>query len=64
LLGGFYFSFMGFRFVAGLKFLSDHDWFSKSLPALFHVVLATFILILRLYIYKWATKTHVTPGQC
>ena len=64
LLGGVYLSFMGFRLAAGLTFLADHGWFSKSLPAVFHVVLATFILTLGLYIYKRAMKTQVVLGQC
>ncbi len=51
-LGGTYFSFMAFRLFAGLTFLSDNLWFSKSLPAFFHVVLATFIFLLGRYIYE------------
>ncbi len=51
-LGGLYFAFMAFRLIAGLTFLTDHPWFSKSLPAFFHVVLASFILLLGHYIYQ------------
>lgn len=51
ILGGIYFSFIAFRLFAGLTFLSDHPWFSQSLPAFFHVVLASFILLLGRYIY-------------
>lgn len=51
ILGGIYFSFMAFRLFAGLTFLSDHPWYSRSLPAFFHVVLASFILLLGRYIY-------------
>ena len=53
-LGGLYFSFMAFRLLAGLTFLSNHPWFSKSLPAFFHVVLASFILLFGHYIYQKA----------
>ena len=49
-LGGLYFSFMALRLIGGLTFLSDNPWFSKSLPAFFHVVLATFILLFGRYI--------------
>jgi sterol desaturase/sphingolipid hydroxylase (fatty acid hydroxylase superfamily) len=56
MLGGAYFSFMGFRLFAGLTFLADHPWFSKSLPAFFHVVLATFVLMLGHYLYKEHAK--------
>lgn len=51
-LGGLYFSFMAFRLFAGLTFLSDNLWYSNSLPALFHIVLATFILLFGRYIYQ------------
>ncbi len=50
-LGGMYFTFMAFRLFAGLTFFSDNPWFSKSLPAFFHVVLASFILLFGRYIY-------------
>jgi len=56
-LGGLYFAFMAFRLIAGLTFLTDHPWFSKSLPAFFHVVLASFILLLGHYIYQMAANT-------
>ncbi len=63
-LGGIYFAFMGFRLFAGLTLLADHPWFSKSLPAFFHVVLAIFILMLGHYIYKKsADPTPRTGGN-
>ena len=49
-LGGIYFAVMVFRLVAGLTFLSENDWFSTSLPALFHVILASLILIFGHYL--------------
>lgn len=61
-LGGIYFSFMGFRLCAGLTFLANHAWFSKSLPAFFHVVLAAFILTLGHYIYKKGAKPSLCSG--
>ena len=61
-LGGVYFGFMAFRLLAGLTFLADHAWFSKSLPAFFHVGLATFILVLGQYIYIQATKAPSPAG--
>lgn len=51
-LGGVYFAVMAFRFAAGLTFLSDHAWFSKSLPAFFHMVLACFLLVLGHYLLR------------
>ena len=56
-LGTPYFLFMAFRLGAGLTFLADQPWFSKSLPALFHVVLASFLLLLGHYIYTKAKSS-------
>ena len=62
-LGGIYFVFMAFRLVAGLTLLADHPWFSKQLPAFFHVVLASFILTLGHYIYQRAMAATPRSGQ-
>lgn len=51
-LGGAYFAAMAFRLVAGLTFLSHVEWFSQSLPALFHLVLAAFVLLFGHYVYN------------
>ncbi len=50
-LGGIYFSFMAYRLLAGLTFLAGHPWYSKSLPAFFHLILASFVLVLGWHIY-------------
>ena len=50
--GGAYFAVMAFRWIAGLTFLADQAWFAKSLPAFFHLVLASFILLLGLHIRR------------
>ncbi len=58
-VGGVYFATMAFRFVAGMTVLSDVAWFSSSIPAFFHMVLATFLLTLGLYIYRhMETESH------
>lgn len=44
-LGIIYFIFMLFRLVGGLTFLVDNSWFAQFLPAFFHLVLASFIII-------------------
>lgn len=69
-LGGIYFSFMAFRLLAGLTFLAGNPWFSKGLPAFFHLVLAGFVLVLGWHIYglvKTQTavreRLHKTPQQ-
>ncbi len=41
-----YFGVMAFRFVAGLSVLAAVPWFAAALPAVFHMVLATFLLLL------------------
>ena len=49
-LGGIYFSVMAFRLIAGLTFLAEYEWFSKSIPALFHIILASLVLIFGHYL--------------
>jgi hypothetical protein len=44
-LGGFYFSVMFVRLALGLTVLSHSYWFASHLPALFHLVLASFLLL-------------------
>lgn len=48
-LGAVYFSSMAVRLVLGLTVLSDLAWFAKPLPALFHLVLASYVLTLGRY---------------
>ena len=52
ILGGVYLAVMAIRLVAGLTFLSDVEWFASTLPAFFHVVLASFILLFGHYLYR------------
>jgi len=44
-LGSLYFLSMGVRLILGLTLLANSAWFAKTLPAFFHMVLATFILV-------------------
>ncbi len=55
-VGGAYFAVMAFRLVAGLTFLSDSAWFAQTLPAFFHIVLATFVLTLGRYLSRRASS--------
>ncbi|WP_428097380.1 hypothetical protein [Candidatus Rariloculus sp.] len=57
-LGGVYFGLMAFRFVTGLTVFADVPWFSKSVPAFFHMVLAAFLLTLGLSIYRHRGAEH------
>ena len=52
-LGFVYFSIMSFRLVAGLTFGNDHGWFSAKIPTFFHLVLASFLLLLGRFHYKY-----------
>ncbi len=44
-LGLMYFGVMLFRLVMGLTLAQDHFWFSAKLPTMFHLVLATFVIL-------------------
>ncbi len=48
-LGWVYFAFMLVRFVLSVTLLPSHPWFGATLPALFHIVLATMLLVLGYY---------------
>ena len=50
IFGGVYFVFMAFRWIAGMTFLAEDAWFSKTIPAFFHLVIAGFILLLGVHI--------------
>lgn len=54
-----YLSFMTFRWIAGMTFLADSSWFSRSLPAFFHIVLASFILVLGFHIHDRYRKPKI-----
>lgn len=44
-LGWLYLTAMAFRLVAGLTFLDGDGWFDARLPSIFHLVLASFVLV-------------------
>jgi len=44
---------MLFRLVAGLTFVTNHSWFSARIPTFFHLVLASFLLLLGSFHYKY-----------
>jgi hypothetical protein len=50
--GAVYFIVMALRLVAGLTILAEVPWFAASLPAIFHLVLASFLLTIGHY--HWA----------
>ena len=48
-IGGVYFAAMAVRLVLGLTVLAHVSWFAKPLPAVFHLVLAGYLLTLGHY---------------
>ena len=47
--GLIYFLFMTLRFVLSLTILPSHPWFGATLPAFFHMVLASIVIVIGLY---------------
>jgi len=45
-LGAIYFITMAIRLAVGLSLYPEHPWFGKWIPALFHLVLASYLLLL------------------
>ena len=48
-IGWVYFAFMSLRFVLSVTLLPSHPWFGATLPAFFHIVLASMLLIIGYY---------------
>lgn len=48
-LGWLYFSFMFVRFILSVTIMQSHAWFGATLPAIFHMVLALFLVVLGSY---------------
>jgi len=51
-----YFCIMIFRLAAGLTFASDHSWFGARIPTLFHLPLASFIILIGHFHYKYGHR--------
>ncbi len=56
LIGIIYLTLMIFRLIAGLSFASDHPWLGATIPAIFHIVLAFFILLTGHFHYRFGHK--------
>jgi uncharacterized protein len=56
LIGIIYLIVMIFRLIAGLTFASDHPWLGATIPAFFHIVLASFILLTGHFHYRFGHK--------
>lgn len=55
-LGSIYFMVMAFRLVAGFTFATDHPWLGAHIPAFFHLVLASFVLLAGHFHYRYSTR--------
>jgi len=51
-LGSFYFFVMLLRLAFGLTIFSSVSWFAKPIPAFFHLVLASIVLLIGHYLYQ------------
>jgi hypothetical protein len=58
-LGGMYFTAMVIRLIAGFTFAADHYWFGAHIPAFFHLVLASFVLLVGHFHHKYGIKKVV-----
>lgn len=54
--GGVYLVTMLGRLVIGLFFMPDHYWFGQHLPSLFHLVLASFVLLVGGYHFSCSDR--------
>lgn len=50
-LGSLYFSIMIVRLLIGIADISEIIWFNRPIPSFFHLVLATFVLLIGHYHY-------------
>ena len=60
--GVIYFAVMLVRFVLGLSALADVRWFASPLPAFFHLVLATYVVLFGL-VHLDAAGTPAPPAD-
>ncbi|TCV85922.1 hypothetical protein [Sulfurirhabdus autotrophica] len=56
--GAMYFVLMVFRLVAGLTFAKHHSWLGATIPAIFHIVLASFALLLGHFHFKYGHRNN------
>ncbi|MDR4494846.1 MAG: hypothetical protein AB7P17_11605 [Nitrospirales bacterium] len=60
-LGGVYFVTMSIRLVLGFTVAPDHFWLGATLPTVFHLVLAAFLLIYGRFHLQEAGTTKTVP---
>lgn len=52
-IGGIYFSIMLIRLVIGFAGLSEHYWWDQPIPSVFHLVLASFFIVVGLFHWRY-----------
>lgn len=57
-LGSVYLLVMLFRLIAGFTFAAGHPWLGAHIPAFFHIVLASFVLLVGHFHYKYGKISH------
>lgn len=57
IIASIYFSVMLVRLILGLTILSEHRWFGSTLPAFFHLVLASFLLLYSHFHIRYSRKS-------
>jgi len=58
-LGLLYMSAMVSRLILGLTIMSNHSWFTHYIPTLFHIVLASYLLLVGHFHYRYGHKVYV-----
>lgn len=54
--GAVYFLGMAARLIIGLADWSEYPWFHRPIPAFFHLVLASYVLLLAAFHLNWLSK--------
>jgi hypothetical protein len=57
-LGGIYFGVMLMRLILGLTILTSSRWFSSILPTVFHLVLASYLLVYGRFHFRHASRAE------
>jgi len=60
--GGFYFCVMLARLALGLTIMSTNRWFTSILPTVFHLVLASYLLVYGHYNFRYGSPADGAPA--
>jgi len=61
--GFIYLITMAFRLFAAVTFAANHPWFGAKIPAFFHIVLASFVLLVGHFHFKFGEKSEVMNAK-